>query len=59
MANNYEAVFHDTDEAGIYNCPGFRVALASASSLGMIMHFLVIWFRTIGQVLAMRILSVA
>lgn len=59
MANNYEAVFHDTDEGDIYNCPGFRVALASASSLGMIMHFLVIWFRTIGQVFAMRILSVA
>jgi len=27
MANHYEAVFHHTDEAGIYNCPGFRVAL--------------------------------
>jgi hypothetical protein len=40
MANNYEAVIRHADEAGIYNCPGLRLALANASSPGMIMHFL-------------------
>ncbi len=59
MANNYEAVFRHASEAGIHDCTGFRGALANASSPGMTMHFLAIWFRTIGQVFAMGILSVA
>jgi len=52
MANNYEAVFRHAGEAGIYDCTGFRGALANASSPGMTMHFLAIWFRTMGQVFA-------
>jgi hypothetical protein len=40
MANNYEAVIRHAGEAGIYNCPGLRLALANASSPGMTMHFL-------------------